>query len=85
MMSVLCSSNTYTHAHMLKVQKYAVTTSECMSKHISLFFPFVGLTTKGHWEATDVRESHEISVDYEERLQTLPDKVIITPLFNAYM
>ena len=48
-----------------------------------MLFPLVGLTTKGHWEVTDVRESQEISVDYEERLQTLSDKVIVTALFNA--
>ena len=46
-------------------------------------FLFVGLTTKGHWELTDVRESQEISADYEERLQTFPDKVTVTALFNA--
>ena len=59
---------------MLKVQTYAVT-NECSSNYIMLF-PFVALTTKGHWELTDVRESQGISVDYEKRLsQTFPDKV----------
>ena len=39
-------------------------------------FLCVALTTKGHWEVTDVRKSEEISVDYEKRLsQAFPDKV----------
>ena len=67
---------------MPKLLSHVVTDCECSSKHITLF-PFVGLTTQGHWELTDVRENEEISVDFEERLQTLPDKVSITPLFNA--
>ena len=64
---------------MLKVQTYmyAVTADcECSLKYIMLF-PFVALTTKGHWELTHVKESQGISVDYEKRLsQIFPDKVI---------
>ena len=41
-----------------------------------MLFPFVALTTKGHWELIDVREFEGISVDYVKRLsQTFPDKV----------
>ena len=64
---------------MLKMRTYmyAVTDCESSSKYV-MFFPIVhvALTTKGHWELTDVRESQGISVDYEKRFsQTFPDKV----------
>ena len=44
--------------------------------HVYYALLFVALTTKGHWELTDVRDSQEIGVDYEKRFsQTFPNKV----------